>query len=188
VAALRRLRAAGWRLVMVTGRNLDDVGGAFPDLGLFDSVVAENGAVVVGGGRCVLLGPEPSRPLLDALERRAVPYSTGRVVVHTLAAERERVAEAAAESGADVEISLNKGALMLLPRGVDKAAGLRAALADLGVDPAAAVGVGDAENDLSFLRICGRAYACGEALPEVRATAGRYTSSVGDLVVELLGG
>ena len=189
VAALRRLRAAGWKLVLVTGRNLDDVMRAFPELAVFDSVVAENGAVLTAGdGQVRLLGPPPPPALMAALQQRAVPYSTGRVIVHTLAVHAARVTEAIAASGAAVEPSLNKGALMLLPPSVDKALGLRAALGMLGVDPASAVGVGDAENDLSFLRICGRAYACGEALPEVRAAAGGYTPSVRRLIDDLLRG
>jgi hydroxymethylpyrimidine pyrophosphatase-like HAD family hydrolase len=188
LAALERLRADGWTLLLVTGRNLDDVARVFPDLPVFDRVVAENGALVAGAdGHIRKLGPAPDPILLSALELRAVPYSTGRVAVHTLTAYEAPVLQAIRDSGAEVAISRNKGALMLLPRGVDKAAGLRAALDELGVDPAAVVGVGDAENDLPFLQICGRAYACADALPAVRAAAGRYTRSVRELVEELLG-
>jgi len=189
VAGLESLRQAGWKLVLVTGRNLDDVGRAFSKLALFDRVVAENGALLAGrDGALSLLGQPPGEELLEALRQRNVPFSTGRVIVHTLRAYERRVAEAVAASGAGVEVSLNKGALMLLPAGVDKGAGLRAALAELEVDPGAAVGVGDAENDLPFLELCGLAYACGDALAAVRSAAGRYTPSVLDLIGELLPG
>jgi hydroxymethylpyrimidine pyrophosphatase-like HAD family hydrolase len=188
VTGLERLRAAGWKLVLVTGRNLDDVAGVCPELTLFDRVVAENGAMVARrDGDVRLLGPPPEPRLLQALQRQGVRYSTGRVIVHTLTTQRAAVEAAVAESAARVQVSLNKGALMLLPIGVDKGAGLRAALEDLGVQPAAVVGAGDAENDLPFLRICGRAYACADSLPEVRAAAGRYTPSVLALVNEVLG-
>lgn len=185
--ALHRLRAAGWLLVLVTGRNLDDVGRAFPELAVFDRVVAENGAVVAGGpARPRLLGPEPDPALLQALRRHGVAHSTGRVVVHTLTIHQAAAMAAVAESGADVELSLNKAALMLLPSGVDKARGLKLALDELGADARDAVGVGDAENDLPFLHMCGRAYACADAVPAVRAAAGRYTPAVRALVDELL--
>ena len=187
LAALRRLRAAGWKLVLVTGRNLDDVERVFPELWVCDRVVAENGALLAGPkGRVRALGPSPPNALLEALHRRSVRFSRGRVVVHARIEQEPAVRAAIADSGVEVELSSNKGALMLLPAGVDKAAGLHAALAELGVEPAAAVGAGDAENDLPFLAVCGLAVACGEALPEVRAAAARYAPSVRSLIDELL--
>ena len=49
--------------------------------------------------------------------------------------------------------------VMVLPPGVNKASGLKAALADLGIVSHKVVGVGDAENDHAFLRLCGCAAA-----------------------------
>src|SRR5918997_4364845 len=46
VAALRRARDAGLRLLMVTGRELTDLFNTFAHTALFDLVVAENGAVL----------------------------------------------------------------------------------------------------------------------------------------------
>jgi hypothetical protein len=46
VAALERLRASGRQLLLVTGRELDDLLAIFPHVHLFDCVVAENGAVL----------------------------------------------------------------------------------------------------------------------------------------------
>jgi hydroxymethylpyrimidine pyrophosphatase-like HAD family hydrolase len=46
VAALGRVRESGRRLVMVTGRQFADLLAVCPEIGLFDLVVAENGAVV----------------------------------------------------------------------------------------------------------------------------------------------
>ena len=45
-AALGRAKAAGIRLVMVTGRELPDLFRTFDRVDLFDQVVAENGAVL----------------------------------------------------------------------------------------------------------------------------------------------
>ena len=44
--ALARLRAAGWRLVLISGRSLDDLLRAFPDARVCDLVVAEDGGVL----------------------------------------------------------------------------------------------------------------------------------------------
>jgi HAD superfamily hydrolase (TIGR01484 family) len=46
IAALGRLRHTGRRLILVTGRQLEDLLAIFPHVELFDRVVAENGAVV----------------------------------------------------------------------------------------------------------------------------------------------
>jgi HAD superfamily hydrolase (TIGR01484 family) len=46
VAALGRLRKSGRKLLLVSGRQLDDLIGIFPQIHLFDVVVAENGAVL----------------------------------------------------------------------------------------------------------------------------------------------
>jgi hydroxymethylpyrimidine pyrophosphatase-like HAD family hydrolase len=43
---------------------------------------------------------------------------------------------------------------MILPPGVNKASGLVAALAELGLSPHNSVEVGDAENDHAFLSLC----------------------------------
>src|SRR5689334_25014622 len=43
---LARLKASGRKLVLVTGRELDELLGIFPGITLFDRVVAENGALL----------------------------------------------------------------------------------------------------------------------------------------------
>jgi HAD superfamily hydrolase (TIGR01484 family) len=48
--ALERLRASGRRLLLVTGRELDDLMRVFPHVHLFDRIVAENGALVYEPG------------------------------------------------------------------------------------------------------------------------------------------
>ena len=45
-AAIERLRSSGRRVVLVTGRELDDLQSVCPRLDLFEYVVAENGALL----------------------------------------------------------------------------------------------------------------------------------------------
>ena len=61
----------------------------------------------------------------------------------------------------------NKGAVMVLPAGVNKATGLTAVLKYIGMKPDQVVGVGDAENDHVFLGMCGCSVAVANALPAV---------------------
>jgi hypothetical protein len=68
LAALGWIRATGRRLVLVTGRELDELLGIFPRIVLFDRVVAENGALLYrpeGKQEVVCPGPHawfPARP------------------------------------------------------------------------------------------------------------------------------
>src|SRR6185436_19627136 len=45
IDALQRLVASGRKVILVTGRSLDDLSQVMPDLRIFTRVVAENGAV-----------------------------------------------------------------------------------------------------------------------------------------------
>lgn len=59
---------------------------------------------------------------------------------------------------------------MILPTGVNKASGLVAALRELGICELNVVGVGDAENDHSFLSICGCAAAVNNAVASIKSS------------------
>ena len=89
--------------------------------------------------------------------------------------------------GLELQVIFNKGAVMVLPSGVNKATGLAAALAELGLSPHNAVGVGDAENDHAFLRVCECSAAVANALPAVKDTAdivmkGDHGAGVAELI------
>src|SRR5712664_2546197 len=46
IASLERTKASGRRLILATGRELEDLAQIFPAVGLFDRVVGENGAII----------------------------------------------------------------------------------------------------------------------------------------------
>ncbi len=70
-----------------------------------------------------------------------------------------------------MQLIFNKGAVMVLPSGVNKATGLSAALSRLKLSPHNAVGVGDAENDHAFLNLCECSVATANALESLKAHA-----------------
>ena len=78
--------------------------------------------------------------------------------------------------GLELQIVFNKGAVMVLPAGINKASGLSAALSRLRLSPLNVVGIGGAENDHAFLRNCGCAVAVANALPMVKENADLVTS------------
>ncbi len=172
IRALGAARDAGVRLVLVTGRRLDDLASAFPESERFDAIVGENGALLAIPGRPTRqLAPPPPPRLLDALRARGVPFVAGQVVVATWEPHAPALRRVVDELDLGLAAIANKEALMVLPPGTDKRSGLDAAVAALGGTMREVVAVGDAENDEAMLRAAGCGIAVANALPSVRAAA-----------------
>ncbi|HSX80529.1 MAG TPA: HAD family hydrolase [Candidatus Saccharimonadia bacterium] len=174
LAALERLRASGRKLILVTGRELDDLCRVLPHMTLFDLVVAENGALLYWPATRAehVLGERPPEAFITALQQRGVvPLSCGRVIVATWHPHETTVVEVIRDLGLELQVIFNKDAVMVMPSGVNKATGLKIALDSLGLSPHNVVGVGDAENDHAFLNLCEGAVAVANALPMVQERA-----------------
>ena len=135
--ALERLRASGRKLLLVTGRDLDDLLRVFPRVDLFDAVVAENGALLYlpDNKQERRLAEAPPPAFAAALKRGGVPLTTGRVIVATRVPHEIAVLEEIKRQGLELQVIFNKGAVMVLPPRINKAAGLEAALAQLELWP-----------------------------------------------------
>lgn len=190
LAALERLRATGRKLVLVTGRELDQLLAIFPRIDLFELVVAENGALLYRPSTREekVLAEPPPEAFVAALRRHGVaPISVGRVIVATWQPHEIAVLETIREQGLELQVIFNKGAVMVLPAGVNKATGLTAALLAMGLSPHEAVGVGDAENDHAFLSLCECSAAVANALPALKdradvVTRGDHGIGVAELI------
>jgi len=195
LAALKRLLASGRELILVSGRELEDLQSVFPHLDLFGLAVLENGALIYHPAtkKEKILAERPPRRFIEALEKRNVePFSVGRVIVATWHPHEAAVLDAIRECGLELQIIFNKDAVMVLPAGVNKATGLAAALRERGLSAHNVVGVGDAENDHAFLSLCECGVAVDNALPAVKETAdfvtrGRHGAGVSELIDELVG-
>ncbi len=194
LAALERLRATGRRLLLVTGRELEELLGIFPEVTLFEWVVAENGALLYrpADRQTKLLGESPPERFVAELRRRGVaPLSVGRSIVATFHPNETKVLETIRDLGLELQVIFNKDAVMVLPAGVNKATGLRAALQELGLSPHEVVGVGDAENDHAFLSLCECSAAVANALPALKdradlVTRGAQGAGVAELIDRLV--
>lgn len=179
VEALERLIASGRRLIMVTGRELDDLQTVCERLDLFEYVVAENGALLYQPATRAekTLGPRPPDDFVARLRAQGVErVSQGRVIVATWEPWETVVLETIREMGLELQVIFNKGAVMVLPAGVNKATGLACALEALGLSAHNAVAVGDAENDHALLRSCEFATAVANALPKLKDAADFVTT------------
>lgn len=187
--ALQRFKATGRRVILVTGRELPDLKKTFPQIGICDLVVVENGALLYNPHTEEerAIGAPPPDSFVQALKARNVPVSVGRSIVATWEPHEKTVLDVIREQGLELQIIFNKGAVMVLPAGINKAAGLAVALRELDLSPMNVVGVGDAENDHAFMRACGCAAAVANALPAVKEQADlRLEHGHGQGVIELV--
>ncbi|MGH6840611.1 MAG: HAD-IIB family hydrolase, partial [Methylocella sp.] len=191
VAAVERVRRSQRRTLLVTGRQLEDLQQVFPRLDLFDRVVAENGAVLYRPADKTLevLGEAPPSAFVAALHGRGVTsLSVGKVIVATEEPYQDAVLDAINDLGLEMQIIFNKGAVMVLPSGINKASGLLTALRELSISPINAVAIGDAENDHALLKACGCAVAVANAVPALLDAADWVTAGpAGAGVAELAG-
>jgi hypothetical protein len=113
------------------------------------------------------------------------------VIVATTDLHRQTVLETIHDLGLELQVIFNKGSVMVLPSGVNKATGLATALTELGLSLHNVVGVGDAENDHAFMKVCECSAAVANALPAVKDTAdivlkGKRGAGVSELIERLL--
>ena len=195
LTALQHFRASGRKVILVTGRQLEELISVFPELDLCDWVVAENGALLYqpSSHAETRLADPPSAQFIRELTARAVPISVGRVIVATWHPHETTVLATIRDLGLDSQVIFNKGAVMVLPSGINKATGLLRALSELELTSHNVVGIGDAENDHAFLRLCECSAAVANALPTVKesvdlVTTGDHGAGVVEVIDALING
>ena len=194
VQALERLVASGRKLILVTGRVLSELLEIFPQITLCERVVAENGALLYTPATKAQkqLAPAPSPIFVEELQRRGVRHlSVGGTIVATHEPYETVVLDVIRDLGLELRIVFNKGAVMVLPAGINKATGLQAALDELDLSPHNVVAIGDAENDHALLNFAEFGVAVANAVPMLKETAdwttkGERGAGVVEVVIELL--
>jgi trehalose-6-phosphatase len=207
--SLRALARHGFRAVLVSGRSLDDVRDRCRAYGLAGGV-AEYGAVVYshdsGCVRSLLPAGAPAE--LDRLRERLSAFDgvdvdpAYRYIVRAYRRDRSGTRRAlpaetvAAALGCDAPAArirpvVGQGQTDFVPAGVDKGAGLRCLVADLGEDRIA-LAVGDTISDLPMLRLAERAFAPANADRALRAAgvpllSRRYQLGLAQATARLLG-
>lgn len=186
---LAQLKSSGRRTILVTGRELPDLLPLLPDPRIFDLIVAENGALLYRpetAEQRLLTDPPPPQLIQKLRESGVAPLSIGRGIIATWEPHQERVFYAIHELGLEHQVIFNKGAVMVLPPGINKGTGFAAALRELDISPHNAVAVGDAENDHALLSLAEYGVAVSNALPTVKERADIVTNlDHGDGVAEI---
>jgi hydroxymethylpyrimidine pyrophosphatase-like HAD family hydrolase len=198
IAALKRWRDAGGKLVLVTGENARQLR-EFPHADLFDRIVGENGAIVLNSQKGKskrpkerTLCPPPPRRLVRALQRACIkPLKHGDRILQSEFCQEEAIQKVLRRVATHWHIAHNRKELMVVHKGITKATGVVAALKELGLSPRETIGIGDAENDGPLLAACGLAVAVRNAVPLLRPkaeiiTRGSYGKGVAELIDQVL--
>jgi hypothetical protein len=193
LAALERCRQSGRRAVLVTGRILDDLAKHCDCFDLFEWIVAENGAILYQPStrKEKLLTKGPSQELVETLQRKGIGLGVGRAIIGTHESHKSLVLKAIQELGLELQLIFNRGSLMVLPSGINKASGLQAILEEMQVSPHNVIAIGDAENDHSLLDACETGVAVANAVAMLRwkadlVTSGENGAGVRELIDQIL--
>ncbi|PWT89580.1 MAG: hypothetical protein C5B55_11150 [Blastocatellia bacterium] len=124
--ALSRVRLSNRKMVLVTGREITSLKEVLSQLELFDLIVAENGAVLYSPSSRteVPLAKAPVPAFVKRLQEEGVqPLSVGTAVVATLRVHETTVLRLIRELDLDLQASMNRESMMILPSGVNKVTG-----------------------------------------------------------------
>ena len=178
-ASLFTLRNSGWTLILATGRDRLYLMRREDIRDLFDAWVSEAGLSIYlpRSGEYLCLASDSWKYLVKKL--KALPFVEEKENTIAFKSEYlELVKVEAAKLGAKAVFKDNKGTIILLPEGVDKAVGVREALRLLDVDGFIAA-IGDSEIDLELLEIADFKAAVADADPALKKKAD-YIASRGD--------
>jgi len=186
--ALEQCHASGHVLFLVTGRRYETVNlGHLGDL--FAGIVWENGAVLThtASGETYLPFGQLDTRLLKAIEEAGIPFERGLAIAATWAPHDQALWRILSSLGGSTSIEYNKSAVMVLPPGATKGTGLERLLTLCGLSPRNLAAFGDAENDLSMLRLAEVSVAVADAVPAVIETADVLATAPGPQgVLEIL--
>ena len=196
LAALERLRGLGRKLLLVTGRELDELLRHLPAPRPVRPGRRRERRAALPARRRARRSRWPSRrrrDFVDRLRERGVaPLSVGRVDRRHLGAARDRRARGhprpRAGAAGDLQQGRRDGAAR---RASTRRPAWPPRSRELGLSPHNVVGVGDAENDHAFLALCECAAAVANALPAVKeradfVTRGDHGAGVVELIDELI--
>lgn len=149
---------------------------------LWDLVIADNGGTLIfpKTGKVIPLAEKLKPELVAALRDGGVdPLWVGETMVASMRNNHRRMRSIMRRVGvgSSVDTEFNRKFVMYMTRTtrgqrVNKALGLRIACKMTGQKLRDVIGFGDAENDFSFLRICGLGVAVGDAEVKLRDITG----------------
>jgi phosphoglycolate phosphatase len=181
LAKLRHLEKLGYNVIYVTGRSSIEAYILAVFGGTTRIAVGENGGAItiapqehrlLASREKCMVGYELLRKSIDGVEIKPVfPRMTEVVMQRTFDLRQgQKILD---ENHLDLYLSDSKYAFHINEKGMDKGAGLKAALQLLKLDPVQVIAIGDSETDIPMFEQCGYSIALGHAEESVKAKAKR---------------
>jgi phosphoglycolate phosphatase (TIGR01487 family) len=179
LAKLRYLEKMGYNVIYVTGRSSIEAYVLAVFGGTTRIAIGENGGVIttapqehrlLASKEKCMRGYEVLKNNLNGVKIKPVfPRMTEVVLLRTFELkEGQKILD---EYHLPLYLSDSKYAFHINEKGIDKAYGLKEALAVLSVEPNQVVAIGDSETDVSMYDICGYSIALDHADDNVKAQA-----------------
>src|SRR5262249_16842434 len=113
--------------------------------------------------------------------------AVGHTILATVRPYETLVLECIADLGLEYQVIFNKGAVMVLPSGCNKASGLKLALSEMALSPRNLVPVADGENHHPLLGLAEYSFATSNAVATLQEAADGVTQAThGDGVLEVI--
>ncbi|NJL10100.1 MAG: HAD family phosphatase [Calothrix sp. SM1_7_51] len=184
-----KAKKAGYLMSIVTGRELDSLLSACPQIDIFDFVLTENGAVLYfpKTNMIELLASPPPIEFLHQLLRRGISFYQNRVMTSVHPRYEEKVQSLIYELELPLHLIYHQSTMFILPVGIDKGLGLGKVLPRFNITNHQVIACGDGANDLALLDYCGFRVAVANAIDVVKAKADWVaTLNSGDGVAEFI--
>lgn len=149
---LEQAKKAGFKVILVTGRRLNDITQIGPFDDLCEAIVAEDGAAIFFPATNSVILPfgQVAPEVILELQSLQIPFEKGMAIASTWIPHDQAIAKVLATTGYAAHMEFNKGAVMIMPPGATKGSGLSIAVRELGYSIHNVVSFGDAENDRSL--------------------------------------
>lgn len=174
--AVARLRAAGIRCILVTGRTQEHLA-LYPEVvQAFDSFVLEGGAS--WGPWDSQWTPGNANTVHDAalrVQAQGIAIERGRA---SFSCDRKDLVRASTLAS-DCSLQVNLDRVDVLPPGIDKGVGLDGALSRMGFRGAMIIAIGDGENDVPLFHRANVGLAVANAVPALKEEADEVLAGEG---------
>lgn len=188
-SALIEAKSAGYVLAIVTGCTLDRLLSEVEQVDVFDLVVAETGTVIYlpAAKYFHTVSSVLSLTLTQELSILGVPFVNEGFGVR-IGRESEVIVKSIIQKlGLSLQLIPHRETAMVLPKGVNKGAGLQLGLEIIGFSGSSITAIGDAENDLALFEVASFRVAVNNAIEEVKLAADVVTTKpYGDGVTEFI--
>ncbi len=177
--SLIRLKSRNIKFILASGRSLDFMLDFKAKNPIWDAIVAENGAIIYfpETRNTIRINEVDGKRICRVFSNANFPVTLRDSTVSVKRRYERGIRRILDSEGLEANLERNVDRIMVLPRNVNKKAGIRIALEELGIEPKSCAFFGDSENDISMFTFPGLTVATKNAHPELKKQADEILKS-----------